>query len=177
MLKSSADRYGAIPVTIHWLSAILTLLTLGSGFQAGNALEPLAKAGFLRIHIGAAIIVLLLTAFRIVWWLVFDKKPLPLPGAPVWQEQFARGVHLALYVIILGMGASGLGMIVLSGAGPVIFGKTGAVLPDFHLYPPRVPHGLGAFLLLALLFLHIAAALYHQLGRRDGLLQRMWYRR
>lgn len=62
MLKSSSDRCGTIPVTVHWLSAILILLALGSGFQAGNTLEPLAKAGFLRIHIGAAIIVLPLTA-------------------------------------------------------------------------------------------------------------------
>lgn len=177
MLKSSPDRYGAIPITIHWLTAILIVLALGSGFQAGNAIDPAIKAGFLRIHIPAAIIALLLTAFRIIWWWVFDKKPLPVQGVPVWQERLARGVHLALYVVILGMIASGIGMMLLSGAGPIIFGGTGATLPNFHLYPPRVPHGLGANLLLALLFAHIGAALYHQFIRRDGLLWRMWYGR
>lgn len=175
MLKSSPDRYGAIPITIHLLSASVILLALGFGFQAANAIEPAVKAGFLRIHIPAAIIALLLTVFRIIWLWVFDKKPPPMLGVPRWQEQLVRGVHLAFYVIILGMSASGVGMMVLSGAGPIIFGGTGTAPLDFHLYPPRVSHGLGANLLLALLFVHIAAAFYHQFARHDGLLRRMWY--
>lgn len=174
MLKSSPDRYGAIPITIHWLSAIFILLALGSGLQAGNVVEPAIKASVLRIHISAAIIVMLLTASRIVWWLFMDNKPLSLPG---WQKQLAGGVHLASYLVVLGMIASGVGMLVLSGAGPIIFGGTVAALPDFHLYPPRMPHGLGANLLIALLFVHIAGVLYHQFIRRDGVLRRMWFQR
>lgn len=177
MLKSSPERYGAIPITVHWITSILILLGLGSGFLAGNTLDADTKAAFLRIHIPAAIVVLLLTVFRIVWWWLFDKKPLPMQGSPLSQERLARAVHAAFYFIILGMIASGIGMMVLSGAGPVIFGGAGMTLPDFHQYPPRVPHGLGANILLALLFAHIGAALYHQFIRRDGLLRRMWYRR
>ena len=83
MLKSSPDRYGAAPVTTHWLTAVIILLALGSGFQAGNALDAGTKAAFLRIHIPAAIIILLMTALRIVWWWFFDKKPLPVQGSPL----------------------------------------------------------------------------------------------
>ena len=138
MLKSATDRYGAIGVTIHWLSAITIILALASGFQAGNAIDAADKAGFLRLHIPAAIIVLLLTLFRIVWWWFLDRKPAPVTGSPLWQERLAHVVHIALYVLILGMIASGIGMIVLSGAGPIIFGETGtAALPNFHLHPPR----------------------------------------
>jgi cytochrome b561 len=32
MLTSSADRYGAIPITIQWLSAILIFAAIGTGF-------------------------------------------------------------------------------------------------------------------------------------------------
>ncbi|MEO4001896.1 cytochrome b/b6 domain-containing protein [Mesorhizobium sp. CAU 1732] len=103
MLKSSPDRYDAIPITIHWLAAIPILLALGSGFQAGNAVEQAVNAGFLLIHIPAAIITLLLTAFRIIWWWFIDKKPLPMRGMPGRQERLARGVHLAFYVVVLGM--------------------------------------------------------------------------
>lgn len=39
MPKSSPDRYEAIPITIHWLTAIIILLALGSGIQADNALD------------------------------------------------------------------------------------------------------------------------------------------
>jgi len=176
MLKSTPDRYGVIPITIHWLTAILILALLGSGFQAGNALDSSAKAAFLRFHIPAAITILLLTVFRIVWWWFFDRKPAPAQGTPRWQDRLARGVHIAFYIVIFGMVASGIGMIALSGAGPIIF-SGGGELPDFLRYPPRIPHGLGAFLLIALLIGHLGATLYHHFIRRDGLLRRMWYGR
>ncbi|MBB2685820.1 cytochrome b/b6 domain-containing protein [Rhizobium sophoriradicis] len=176
MLKSTTDRYGAIAVSMHWLTAIFLLVALVSGFRAGNIVEPVAKVALLRVHIPAAIMVLLLTVCRIVWWWLFDRKPLPVQGAPSWQEWLARAVHLAFYVVILGMIASGVGIIALSGAAQAIFGA-GTELPNFYLYPPRLPHGLGANLLLALLSAHIGAALFHQFVRSDRLLQRMWYRR
>ncbi|MGO7136466.1 cytochrome b [Rhizobium leguminosarum] len=174
MLKSRTDRYGAIAVSIHWLSAILIFALLGSGFRAANAMDA-TKAGILRFHIPVAIIVLLLTAFRLVWWWRFDRKPLPVQGQPLWQERIARWVHVAFYIVIFGMVSSGVGMIILSGAGPTIFGSSGAALPNFADYPPRIPHGLGALLLIALLLFHAGAALYHQFIRGDGLLRRMWY--
>ena len=85
-------------------------------------------------------------------------------------------MHIFFYIVILGMIASGIGMVALSGAGPVIFGEEGT-LPDFWKYPPRIPHGIGARLLLALLVLHTGAALYHQFVRRDSLLGRIWFSR
>ncbi|WP_347801572.1 hypothetical protein [Mesorhizobium sp. CAU 1732] len=68
----------------------------------------------------------------------FDRKPEPVKGSPPWQERLARGVHIALYIVILGMVASGIGMIVLSGAGPIIFSGADTELPNFLQYPPRI---------------------------------------
>ncbi|MGO8148947.1 cytochrome b [Rhizobium leguminosarum] len=89
MLKSRPDRYGAIAVSIHWLSAVLILALLGSGFRAANAMDAATKAGLLRFHIPVAIVVLLLTALRIVWWWRFDRKPAPVQASPRWQERLA----------------------------------------------------------------------------------------
>ena len=84
-------------------------------------------------------------------------------------------MHVAIYIVILGMVASGIGMMVLSGAAPDVFGGSGT-LSNFHDYLLRVPHGLGdKSLLFALLAAHIGAALYHYFIRGDGLLRRMWY--
>lgn len=174
MLKSRPDRYGGVAVSVHWLTAILILALLGSGFQAANAADAAAKAAILRFHIPIAAMVLLLTAFRILWWR-FDRKPLPVEGAPRWQERIARWVHIAFYAVILGMVASGIGMTVLSGAAPAVFGAPGAILPDFTDSPPRTPHGIGGRLIIGLLLFHAGAALYHQFVRRDGLLRRMWW--
>ncbi|MQB40315.1 cytochrome b/b6 domain-containing protein [Rhizobium sp. ICMP 5592] len=173
-MKSTPDRYGTVAISIHWISAILILALLGSGFRAANAMDATTKAGLLRFHIPVAITVLILTIFRIVWWR-FDRKPLPVKGSPAWQQRIARWVHVAFYIVILGMIASGIGMTVLSGAAPAVFSDAGATLPNFTDYPPRAPHGLGAFLLVGLLIFHAGAALYHQFVRHDGLLRRMWY--
>ena len=175
-LKSTADRYDTMILSIHWVSALLIIILLVSGLRAANTVDPVAKAAILKFHIPLALAVLGLTVWRIVWWWGFDRKPMPVVGSPYWQERLARGVHILFYIVILGMIASGIGMVALSGAGPVISGGEGA-LPDFWKYPPRVPHGIGARLLLALLVLHTGAALYHQFVRRDGLLGRMWFSR
>ncbi len=94
---------------------------------------------------------------------------------PSWQDRSARAVHFLFYVVILGMTASGIGMMVLSGAGPIIFGAEAAVLPDFWDYLPRTPHGIGARALIALFVLHAGAALYHHFFKKGGLVGRMWF--
>jgi cytochrome b561 len=119
--------------------------------------------------------VLALTVLRIVWWR-FDRKPQPIAGSSHWQERTAQVMHVLFYVVILGMIASGIGVLALSGAAHVIFGGESALLPDFWNYPPRLPHAVGARLLLALLVLHVGAAFYHHFVRDDGLLWRMWFR-
>jgi len=175
-LKSTAGRYGTMILSIHWVSALLIVILLVSGFRAANTVDPMAKAAILKFHIPLALAVLVLTVWRIVWWWGFDRKPKPVVGSPYWQERLAREVRILFYIVILGMIASGIGMVALSGAGPVIFGGEGT-LPDFWKVPPRVPHGIGARLLLALLVLHTGAALYHHFVRHDGLLGRMWFSR
>jgi cytochrome b561 len=176
MLKSAPDRYGAVAASIHWVSVVLILILIVSGFRAAGA-DPAAKAAILRLHIPIALAMLALTILRIVWWLGFDRKPEPVAGSPRWQEMSAKAVHLLFYVVILGMIASGVGMVALSGAAPIIFGGDSAPLPDFSHYPPRRAHGIGAGILLALLALHVGAALYHHFIRGDGLLWRMWFTR
>jgi len=173
--KSTSDQYGNVAVLIHWVTAVLILILVVSGFRAAGTTDPAAKAAILRAHIPIAVGVLVLTLLRIVWWLGFDRKPNPVAGVPRWQERTARVVHVLFYVVILGMIASGIGMIALSGAAPLIFGGESAQLPDFWKYPPRLPHAIGARVLVALLVLHAGAALYHHFVRRDGLLWRMWF--
>jgi len=174
-LKSTPERYGAMIVTMHWLTALLMIVLIATGFRAANTVDPATKAAILRVHIPIAIAVLVLMVLRIGWWWGLDRKPHPITGSSRWQERTAQAVHLLFYVAIFGMIASGIGMVALSGAAPMIFGGEGALLPDFWRYPPRVPHGFGAELLLALIALHAGAALYHQFVRRDHLLRRMWF--
>lgn len=175
-MKSRPDQYGSVAVTIHWLSALAILGLLASGFLAAQSLDPAIKTALLRLHVPLAITVLVLTLGRIVWWWAADRKPGPIAGTPAWQEAGARGVHFLLYLVLIVMLGSGIALLAMSGAGPVIMAGVGT-LPDFTDFPPRAAHGIGAFLLLLLLAAHVGAALYHQLLRRDNIFRRMWYRR
>jgi cytochrome b561 len=57
-----------------------------------------------------------------------------------------------------------------------VFG--GGTLPaDFWIYPIRSIHYLFSRMLMVLIALHVAGALYHTLLLRDGLLRRMFFGR
>ncbi len=172
--KSNQNQYGSIAVSIHWLSALLILFLIGSGLTANGIEDNSVKSLILRVHVPIGILVLLLTITRIIWWIFVDKKPQPI-SMPSWQKRVSQAVHILLYVVILGMTASGIGMMILSGAGPIIFGGNSAELPNFWEYAPRTPHGIGARVILALLILHAGAAIHHHFVKKDGLLRRMWY--
>ncbi len=172
LVESSADGYGTVAVLIHWTSAILIFVLLGTGFRAGFSEDVAMKAAALRVHLPVAIAVLLLTAARLVWWWRADRKPAPLPGLPAWQETAARLTHRALYVAILLLLASGIAMSALSGLPDALFGT--AEFPELADLPPRAGHGIGGRVLAALVLLHAGAAIYHHWGLRDRTLRRMW---
>ncbi len=169
----TAERYVRVAVAIHWTSALVVGGALISGFQAAGLADPASKTALLRVHVLFGALTLALTLARVGWWFA-DRRPEPVAGMGWLQTRAASGTHLLLYALLFVMATSGIGMMVLSGAGAVLSGaKPAALLPDFFAYAPRLPHGVGARLLLALLVLHIGAAVYHQFIRRDGLMRRM----
>ncbi len=174
-MKSTPTQYGSVAVTIHWLSAVFILAMLGSGFRAASMTESTAKEAILIFHAPLGTIILVLTLLRLFWWWRVDQKPRPVDGGPAWQTFTAKAIHVLFYIAILGMVASGIGMLALSGAGGVLFGANAEPLPDFTEFLPRVPHGVGARLMLVLFALHASAALYHHFIKRDGLIRRMWF--
>ncbi len=174
-MKSTSTKYGAVAVTTHWVSAALILIQLASGFRTAAAADSAAKQAVLSIHAPLGMLILVLMIARILWWWFADKKPAPVAGDPRWQSASAKTVHLLFYVVVLGMVASGIGMMLASGAGAILSGSASGPLPDFSQFLPRMPHRLGARLMVALLILHVGAALYHHFIKRDGMLWRMWY--
>ncbi len=173
--KSSNTSYGYVAKSIHWVSLILIVALLASGFRAAETVDATAKAQILSAHAPLGIAILILTLLRLIWWWAIDTKPAIVETSPRWQERAARAVHILFYIIIFGMGASGIGMLVLSGAGPILFAGTEGTLPDFTLYAPRGPHGFGASAIVVLITVHAGAALYHHFVQRDATLRRMWF--
>lgn len=171
-LKSAPDRYGTVAIVIHWITALAVVGLLISGTIASDMGDGPGYASILRVHAIMGSLVFLLTLFRIAWWVFADDRPSPVAGMPAWQERAARLGHLILYGLIVLMGASGIGMILLSGAAPALLSGSGA-LPEFDDLVARDVHGLAANALMLFAAIHVAAALYHQFVRRDRLLARM----
>jgi cytochrome b561 len=71
---------------------------------------------------------------------------------------------------------TGLASALGAGLFPIVYGGAAKTLPpELADLPQRAAHGIIATLLVALIALHIAAALYHQFILKDGLLRRMWF--
>jgi cytochrome b561 len=168
-------RFTPLQRLLHWLMAacILTMLFIGVGMVSTIAPKYLT---LVSIHkpLGAAILVLALV--RLVARLRYGAPPLPadLP------EPLKLGAHLshyALYALMIAMPLIGWGMLSAADYPVVLYG-------GLHL-PPILPRSAGlhallwgahfylAFLFFTLILLHLAAALYHALVRRDGVFQSM----
>ena len=172
-LKSSPNRYGAVAIAIHWLTALAILGMLVSGLAAANSTDPETEFSLLRGHAIMGSLIGILTLLRIVWWLFFDKRPADQTGMTRGQVLASHVVHYTLYAVILVMVSSGFATVIMTGANLQLFGAAPLPLPDFELAPPFTVHGILARVLIALLIGHIGAALYHQFIKRDRLLSRM----
>ena len=170
-LTSTETRYGVVAIVLHWVIAILITLALVSGFAADRLGQD--GTGALRAHIVCGALAGVLTLVRILWWVIADRKPDPVDTTTDPQARLAWLVHILLIVVPLGMLASGIGMLVLTGTGAQILPGTLTALPNFEAVAPRGPHGLGARLLIALIGVHVAAALYHHYVLGDRLIRRM----
>lgn len=172
---NAPKRYHPALVALHWVSALLILFTLLAGLGAlGDLPNTPEKAPLLATHMTMGLLILALTVVRLIIRFT-TRKPAPATAGHPLLDKIGVLTHWLLYLGALGMGISGLGIAAQSGIFPLLGGQAVPLPADFTIYPPRIGHGLVARLLLALIALHIGAALYHQFIRKDGLLGRMWF--
>lgn len=160
---------------LHWVMAamIVAMLFIGVGMVSSVSGR---HAVLVAIHKPLGIAVLALVCVRIVVRLASTPPALPedLPG---WQKFAAHGSHLVLYALMVAMPLIGWAML-SAGGYPVTLGG-GVQLPALVPADPaafawlRVAHRLLAYLFFATFLAHFAAALYHGLIRRDGVLRAM----
>ena len=169
-------RYHPALVTLHWLLALMLIVSLAMGTFALKTVPNSSpdKIGALQGHMIAGGLILLLTVIRLVTRLFTAHPPAASTGYAL-ADRLAPLTHWALYLLVLLMAGSGVAMSVLGGLPAIVFQGVGSLPADFNALPPRAVHGIVAKLLMLLIGLHIVAALYHQFVRRDGLLSRMGF--
>ncbi len=168
------DRYSTVAIWFHWTIAVLVILNIAVGLLH----DPIPALGaFMGAHKAIGMTVLVLTLGRIIWRITHPAPPLPAE-VPAAHKGLAHATHFAFYALLLAMPLTGWMMV--SGT------ETRRPFNWFGLFDlPYLPvskaaggfghsaHGVLGWLMLALVVLHIAAALRHHLILRDAVLVRM----
>jgi len=159
---SAPTHYSRPQIILHWIVVLLVAfnLSLSDGmeamFRASQKGTDLSANDALlgNLHIYAGIAVLIFALARL--YLRLAKGVPAVPKGPRLQELAGSLVHWGIYALIFLIPMSGMvawfGGVELAGEG----------------------HGLLQNVLLILVILHVAAALYHQFVVKDNLLARMW---
>jgi cytochrome b561 len=174
---NSRLRYGAVPQTVHWLTAIFVIC----GFLLGQFGDVLPKGPprqfglFVHMTLGQCVVALLL--FRLLWRRV--NPPPPPEATPLGRlvRIAAKLSHFTLYALLLAVPI----------LGTIVQLKRGHVLPVFGIWHVQSPwpvdrkladsilsvHATLAYALLILAGIHALAALVHHYVWRDRTLSRM----
>jgi len=172
------QRYSPLQAALHWTSAALILFSLVFGTLVLKFLpNDASKLTPLRAHMIVGGVIGLIIVARLVLRFA-TRQPDRFKSGSAFLDASAPIVHGAMYLGVIGMVTSGIALAIFAGLPAIVFGGSGAALPqDFWQYPPRFVHALFSKILIVLVGLHVAAAVYHQFVRKDRLFQRMGFTR
>ena len=174
---SRSLSYKPLARFFHWTTAILVLLTIPVAIaMLRPGIERSVQDPLFIFHKNIGVVILILVAARLAYRLLNLPPPLP-ESVPHAQRVVAELSHWALYVLLLGMAISGYVRVTAGGFPLEVFDGLGLprLAPESESLAEtaKAIHATLRFPLVGLIVLHIGAALYHALVRRDGVFQRM----
>jgi len=174
-MRATSPHFTPFSRLLHWLMAAMIIAMLFIGVAMVSSVSPLYLR-LVSIHKPLGIAILILVLIRLINRLTHRAPPLPA-DLPSIQKLAAKASHIALYTLMFAMPIIGWGMLSAGNLPIVLFGSL--QLPPFLPVSPtlygdlRQLHTVLAYLLFLIIVVHLAAALYHGLIRRDGVLSSM----
>ena len=172
--------YTRTAVALHWLIgiAVLAQITLGLWMITIPKSPPGVRAWWFNVHKSIGITLVAFIVLRLVWR--FLHRPPELPAAlPNWQCIAAKANHVLLYVCMIVMPVSGyLGSSFTKY--PILY--WGIKLPQWGWDSPELKdlmsqiHLTTVVIFIALIAIHIAAAIKHSFDGSESVLRRMWFK-
>ncbi len=162
----------------HWIVALAVLLMIPAGLtMTREGLDRGLQDALFIFHKNTGTLLIPVILARIVYRRLHPPPLLPA-SVPGWQRRAAAASHLALYVLLVVMPLSGFVRVRAGGFPIELLDAMGAGpwLPKSEALAAAAQglHFIAALLLIAVLAVHVGAALQHALIRRDGVWQRMW---
>ncbi|MGV6801779.1 MAG: cytochrome b [bacterium] len=179
-MSSPNQTYTKGAIILHWFIAILLIGQLAGGLIM-HKLDPSDfKYSLYGLHKSFGVIILFLSCFRLFWRFT-HKVPAAVAGMADWEKLVTKLTHSAFYILMITIPLAGWAMSTAHPkAGPIkLFniipwpgfpgiGKSEA-LKDFF----AETHEYLAYAMIALIVLHIAAAIRHHYQLKDEVLTRM----
>lgn len=175
MAKASAYRPTAR--LLHWLIAALLLTTIPIGnFMTTDGLARSTQNAMFIFHKNVGVLILLLMIARLAYRLAVPPPPLPA-SVPDWQQRIAGITHGLLYLLVFVMALSGYIRVVAGGFPLEALDALGvprlAPRSDDLAETAKAVHATTRLVLVPLILVHVGAALFHGIVKRDGVLSRM----
>ncbi len=175
-IRNNTDRYGVIAKLFHWVVALLIIGLLVAGFSLSFIDDKALRSQVIFLHKSFGLLLIMMVVLRLLWrWL---NPPPTFPASmPKWRATAAHSSHYTLYGLMVLMPLSGIIMSTLYGYPPSLFGLFS--LPQFISVNKNLAQTFGtvhlilAWSIIAVVSVHIFAALEHHFSRKDGILKRM----
>lgn len=177
-MSTIRPAYSGVARALHWIVAILVLGMIPAGFvMVQEGLSRPLQNGLFIFHKNTGVLLLVLMLLRVLYRLY--RTPADLPDhVPKLQRLAAGANHLALYVLLLVMPVSGYVRVRAGGFPIEVLDAWGvpALVPRSEALAEAAKsvHFYGALLVSLVVAVHLGAALYHGVVRRDGVLGRIW---
>ena len=177
MIGNTRSTWGSVARWFHWGLGAAIIGMLAYGWWMNHIPARPDRFVYRSIHADIGYVVLLLTVLRLIWRGINPTPALP-KETPRWQRIAAHISHGAIYVAII--------LVTMLG-----WAHSGARTPDyssffglFHVPQITSPdkaaaaayedrHIVFAYVLLALVVLHVVGAAWHHFAKRDRVLSRM----
>ncbi|MBB1292600.1 MAG: cytochrome b561 [Pseudoalteromonas rhizosphaerae] len=172
---SANKGYSAGSRLLHWVMALMLISMLFLGLSMVQSLA-VWQVEAVTLHKSTGILALILVVLRLINK-VYSCTPTLPTELPRLQRFAAHITHFGLYCAMILMPLSGWLMQNADGRVVQFFGLfqlpnlLDADIKYFAFF--REMHGIVAWLFLAMIFMHISAALYHGLIKRDGVMSAM----
>jgi cytochrome b561 len=182
-MTGARSRYSTVAIWLHWIIALIVTANLIGGLSFDiffDSEDPAMKQlGFtiIGLHKSFGLTVIMLTLVRLGWRIANPPPPLPVHMTRI-EVIAAKATHHGFYALLL--------LLPLSGWALVSTSKLQFPILWFGLFEvPRLPldkafgeffsegHETLAFVTIALLAVHVLAALKHHYFDRDDILARM----
>jgi cytochrome b561 len=168
-------QYSKRTAILHWLIFVLVIAAFFLGHELDESKNTAQKLPMFLVHFLVGDTILLLTVLRI-YFRKKDGEPAPANANPL-LNKLAAGTHGLLNLSLIAVTISGGVTALTSGVLDALKKSDPTLIPDFDKVAAHGYHVLFISVMLLLVAFHIAAALYHQLIVRDGLLRRIMIKR